>query len=420
MSTQAIQAGEAFIQLSIRGEELQKSLNQLGTKLDEFGSKTASSLSTLRGALSGLIDDCGYLGDSISMAGISITGLSLTLGSFSKISESFKTAAKMTAKFNEEQLKRIVTDKLSLKITGKGVVSQKLLSVNTWLSIKSIHAMSLAQKILNASIYGCPITWIVGGLAALGAAIGGVMYLVGAFGDSTAETAKSMEELRKRNDEFRNSARESVGILEDLSRKTSLNASQQDLASKAFSALNHSCDSLGGEFTKLNVVFDKSTGKMGDISQQLLKLKEEMRLQEAKDLGQEFDALTKHLEFLKSCLNEDGEVGWRRWFGTWFFGYMDNAEEIQQKIQETQQKIQENVNQQAVVVDWSVEYKENEKKLEEIYAKEKEAAKNALAVKLDAIHQEMEERRALLKMLIAEASARSDLSEEEMKRAGRT
>ena len=178
MSTQAIQAGEAFIQLSIRGEELQKSLNQLGTKLDEFGSKTASSLSTLRGALSGLIDDCGYLGDSISMAGISITGLSLTLGSFSKISESFKTAAKMTAKFNEEQLKRIVTDKLSLKITGKGVVSQKLLSVNTWLSIKSIHAMSLAQKILNASIYGCPITWIVGGLAALGAAVGGVMYLV--------------------------------------------------------------------------------------------------------------------------------------------------------------------------------------------------------------------------------------------------
>ena len=127
--------------------------------------------------------------------------------------------------------------------------------------------MSLAQKILNASIYGCPITWIVGGLAALGAAIGGVMYLVGAFGDSTEEAAKSMEELRKRNDEFRNSARESVGILEDLSRKTSLNASQQDLASKAFSALNHSCDLLGGKFTKLNVVFDKSTGKISDISQ---------------------------------------------------------------------------------------------------------------------------------------------------------
>ena len=95
---------------------------------------------------------------------------------------------------------------------------------------------------------------------------------------------------------------------------------------------------------------------------------------------------------------------------------MDNAEEIQQKIQETQQKIQENVNQQAIVVDWSVEYKENEKKLEEIYAKEAEASRNALQVKIDGIQKEFAEREMILKQLIQEMEIREKLLSEDEKK----
>ena len=416
MSTQAIQAGEAFIQLNIHGEEIQKSLTKIGSQLDEFGSKMVSSLGLIRSALGGAIDDSSQLGDAISLIGESFNFFSGIIGSCQQYSSVLQKTTASAKIFTFQQLQQSSALKLGNILTSKSIIARSTLTAVSYLHAASLKALCGVQWLLNGAMYGCPITWLVAGLAGIGAAIGGVMYLVGAFGDSTAETAKSMEELRKRNDEFRNSARESVGILEDLSRKTSLNASQQDLASKAFSALNHSCDSLGGEFTKLNVVFDKSTGKMGDISQQLLKLKEEMRLQEAKDLGQEFDALTKHLEFLKSCLNEDGEVGWRRWFGTWFFGYMDNAEEIQQKIQETQQKIQENVNQQAVVVDWSVEYKENEKKLEEIYAKEAEASRNALQVKIDGIQKEFAEREMILKQLIQEMEIREKLLSEDEKK----
>ncbi|MBQ9456655.1 MAG: hypothetical protein IJU53_13395 [Thermoguttaceae bacterium] len=144
---------------------------------------------------------------------------------------------------------------------------------------------------------------------------------------------------------------------------------------------------------------------------------EAMRVKELNDLNEAIEAQEKHLDDLHSKLDENGKVGWGRWALTYVtFGYYDNAEEIQQKIDETSQSLQENQEKRKVIIDFSAEYKENEAKLQEMYDKEAEAFKNALAVKIDNIKTEFSEREAILKQLIHEAEVRDSLSFEDMEK----
>lgn len=414
MSTQAIQAGEAFVNLNVRGDAVQKALNNIGDKLDDFGSKTVSSLSTIRGALGDVIGDCGQFGDVFSAAGIGLTGLSFSVGTLTKVSSSFHSASEMCQRFNFQELRRIATLKLSTVITGKSVLAQKTLALASLIAASSLKVMAFAQSVLNMTIFCCPLGWLAAGLAGIIAIGGGVMWWMGMFTDKTAESAKTMAELREQNDKYRESAKESIGTLEDLARRENLSAQQKDVSRKAYAQLQKTCGDLGIDIKKLGISFDESTGQMNASAQALSNLKEAMRMKEMDDLNKEFDAQSKYLAKLQSSIRLDGDIGKWRKFGTIAtLGYMDNADEIRQKIEETKQKIQENVNKQKVVVDWSVEFRENEEKLREWQKADTEAVQNETQKKIAAIQTELAERRKVLERLVAEAQARSDLSAQE-------
>ncbi len=418
MSTQAIQAGEAFIQLNIHGDEIQKSLNKIGGQIDEFGSKTVSTLSALRSAMGGAIEDGGQLGDSISLAGQAIETFGTYFGYISNAASLIDNTIQSYSKLTFQVAQQNIAQKMSNYLGKENIITKTASIAVSYAGAAAVKVLAGAQWLLNVALLGCPLSWFLAGLAGLGAIAGGVMYLMGSFSKSTEDTAKNMEALCKQNDSYRTSARQCIGTLEELSSKEALNADQKKASKSAWNELQRSADGLGISLHDLGISFDEETGKMNAAAEAMAKFKEAMRVKELEDLNGAIQAQEDHIDSLQKKLDGNGGLanGWRT-IGTWVtFGWVDNAEEIQAKIDETREKLQENLDRQKTVVDFSAEYKENEAKLQEIYDKEKEAAKNALAVKLDAIHQEMEERRALLKMLIAEASARSDLSEEEMKK----
>ena len=66
-----------------------------------------------------------------------------------------------------------------------------------------------------------------------------------------------------------------------------------------------------------------------------------MRVKELNDLNAAIEAQEEHLDDLHSKLDKNGKVGWRRWALTYVtFGYYDNAEEIQKKIDEESHNLQ--------------------------------------------------------------------------------
>ena len=397
MSTQAIQAGEAFIQLNINSDELQKGLLNVSSRLEGLGGEVQKLASLTTQNFSALSESLGSVAPMIELTGFSISALAPGITIVENLALSFYR--------NTLQITRLISQ-------------QGVLAAVNQLYTSTVHASTAAIAVNGAVMSAHPIMWIAGIIAGVVAITAVAITVFDAFTRSAEENAKAAEEACKQNDSYRASAKQCIGTLEELSSKEALNADQKKASKSAWNELQRSADGLGIDLQKLGITFDEETGKMNASAEAMAKFREAMRVKELKDLNDAIQAQEEHIDNLQKKLNKDGGLsnGWRT-FGTWVtFGWVDNAEEIQAKIDETREKLQENLDRQKTVVDFSAEYKENEAKLQEIYDREKEEAKNALAVKLDAIHQEMEERRALLKMLIAEASARSDLSEEEMKK----
>ena len=417
MSTQEIQAGEAFIQLNIKGDEFQKSLNKLGNSIENFGSQTKSILSSLKGLFKNSIADCGQLSQAISLTGTSITGIGFTFGVFEKFRQHLQEISILNIENKFSELQKIAALRLSFKIQSENVIVQKAIAASSYLCAIGIKVLAAAQWVLNAAFLGCPLTWFVAGIAAVGAAVGTAMYFFGAFNDKLADHAKAMEEARKKNESYLTSARSSLETLQEFSNIDPWQSDKKSVNLSAWKELQRTTEELGISLESLGVKFDANTGKIDASEQAIAKLKEAMRVKELNDLNAAIEAQEEHLDDLHSKLDKNGKVGWGRWIGTYVtLGYMDNAEEIQKKIDETSQSLQENQEKRKVVVDFSAEYKENEAKLQEMYDKEAEASQNALAVKIDNIKTEFSEREAILKQLIDEAEVRDSLSFEDMEK----
>ena len=392
MSAQAIQAGEAFVKLNIQGDEIQKSLNKIGEQFDQFGTKVVHNLKDI----TKLVGNFGINLEQID------SGVNLFSDALCRIGNGFSFIKKVHLGFTE--LASSVQGLTIAQIAQERV--QKLGTVGAYLSAAGLKAMSVAQNILNISILGCPLGWLIGGLASVGGAITGVMWLFGAFKDNVAENAKAMEELCKQNDTYRDSAKKCMATLEEYSKVESLNSNQCKTALNNWDELCRTAHALDISLYDLGITFDKHNGKIHASSEAMAEFKEVMRKNEFEDLNKTINAQEEYLDDLNDKLKNAKTWSWRS-FGTYVsFGYVDNAEEIQEKINETREKIQNNLEKQKVVADFSVEYKENEAKLKEIYEKEAEASKNALAVKIDGIKKEYSEREAILRQLIDEANAR--------------
>ncbi|MDO4857261.1 MAG: hypothetical protein Q4A17_04880 [Thermoguttaceae bacterium] len=416
MSSQAIQAGEAFVKLNVHGDEVQKSLINIGSQIDDFGSKTTSFLSTLRSALGGAINDGKQLGDSFSIIGKSLKIFGTGYPYITQLSTWMEKAALASRLFTFQIIQNSIANKMNTVLGQQNIVTQTAATIASYAGATAVKTLGAAQWLLNTAMFGCPLTWFIAGLAAVGGAVTGVMWLFGAFKDNVAENAKALEELCKRHDSYRDSAKKSIGILEEYSNKTSLSSEHLNASKDAYHELERKAKELGITLKDNAVIFDEEKGKILVNTEAMKDFKKKMRAKEIEELNKTIQAQEEHLDDLSRKLKDAKTWSWRS-FGTYVtFGYVDNAEEIQKQIDEESQKFQENQEKRKVVVDFSAEYKENEAKLQEMYDKEAEASKNALAVKIDNIKTEFSEREAILKQLIDEAEVRDSLSFEDMEK----
>ena len=324
------------------------------------------------------------------------------LGVFGRLHSAFKDAAKNVQTLTIAEVAEQNAEKLG--------------TVRAYLYATGVKAMAMAHSILSTAILGCPLGWLIGGLAAVGGAVAGVMWLFGAFRDNVAENARAMEELCNQNDIYRTSAKKCMTTLEEFSKIESVDANQKKASLSNWNELQRTAEALEINLAKLGITFDEHTGKVNASAQAMARFKEAMRQKEIEDLNNAIQAQEKELDKLNDKLH-NGKTGFWRTVGTYVtFGFVDNAEEIQKQINEKREKLQDNLERQKVVVDFSAEYKENEAKLQEMYDKEAEASKNALAVKIDNIKTEFSEREAILRQLIQEAEVRDSLSFEDMEK----
>ena len=375
MSAAAIQAGEAFVSLTLKANEFQAGLSEAGEQLQKFGNKLQGTMAKFNGAFSGALKSLQPIAPAISALGLSFSGLSFGIGVVSDLSGVFKVFGKVVS---------AVWKSVFNFIAGMLIVHPVLLIVTAVLA-----AVAAVALVVVACLYS---------------------------GESAAsKNAKAMEELRKKHDEFRESARQSADIIDKLSKKQSLNADDISTSKNAWAELKRNAEALGLSLDDLGISYDEHTGKINATAGAMAKLREMMRLQEMEELNAEIKAQGEYLDELTAKLH-NGKVGWGRWLGTWAtFGYMDNAEEIQQKIDETRKKLSENTKRQSEVADFSEAFREAEKQLKDFQAKDEEAARSSTQNKIAAIQKEFAERKAILNQLIDEASARATLSKEERK-----
>ncbi|MDO4571501.1 MAG: hypothetical protein Q4D38_14040 [Planctomycetia bacterium] len=131
-------------------------------------------------------------------------------------------------------------------------------------------------------------------------------------------------------------------------------------------------------------------------------------------MQKERDALKAQRDELKRSIRLDGGIGTWRKIGTWAsFGYVDNEEEIKQKITDLDKKLGDVTAQQTRVLGYSEVYQEAEKELDDWYRKDRERSQTALQRKIAEIQKEFTERETLLKQLITEQELRKDLTEKE-------
>lgn len=396
MSTQAIQAGDAFIQLNIKSDEFQKGLLDIGKKLEGVGSDVKKFTSLMSQNFKSISQSIQPIAPMIELTGFSFNAFAPAITLVENLTVAFQK--------NILQIAALVSEQGIATVVSRGYASAtNMLTTAFWTN--------------NVAIKAHPIFLIAGIIAG---AVAGTIALVSIFDaltTSVEENAKAMEDLRKKNESYLTSAKSALATLQELSNIDPWQSDKKSVNLSAWKELQRTTENLGISLEELGVKFDTNTGKINASEQALAKLKEAMRVKELNDLNAAIEAQEKHLDDLYSKLDENGKVGWGRWALTYVtFGYYDNAEEIQKQIDEESQKLQENQDKRKTVVDFSAEYKENEAKLKEMYDKEAEASKNALAVKIDNIKTEFSEREAILRQLIDEAEARKTavgLSKEE-------
>ena len=475
MSAQAIQAGEAFVKLSCNVDGFQKGLSEASDQLQKFGGKMKGTMEKFNGAFSGALKSMQPIAPAISSIGLGLSGIEMGIGTVSSLCDSFKRwyteGGQLLSLIHEiykaEGMNVAVTELCSLANLKNASGVTKLAAQNMILTFSELQkniAMrignalavksAIATKAVTVASYACAVgtklysavligfssiittatsaIWamttallanpIVAITAAALAAIAvfailGVHWL--ASESAASKAAKATEELRKQHDEFRESARQSADILDKLNKKMELNDEEKDVSQNAWNDLKRNADALGISLENLGISYDKETGKINATAEAMAKFREKMRSEELKELNKEIQAQGAYLDELTAKLH-NGKVGWGRWLGTWAtFGYMDNADEIQQKIDETRKKLRENTKRQSEVADFSEDFREAEKKLEDFQAKDEEATRNATQNKIAAIQKEFAERQAILTQLVKEANARkeiSGLSDEENKK----
>ena len=363
MSAQAIQAGEAFVSLKLKVNEFQSGLSEASEQLQKFGGKLKGTMEKFNSAFSGALKSLQPLAPAISAMGISLSGLGTVIG--------------------------IVAD--------------------------STATLTTIINALNAAIWANPWTFFAECCLAAIAIIVLLATCLAGIESPASKAAKAAEDLRKQHDEFRESARQSADILDKLNKKTELNTEEITASNNAWNDLKRNAKALGVSLGNLESSYDTATGKINDTTGAMLKLREAMRVQELEELNNEFEKQGVYLDELTAKLH-NGKVGWGRWLGTWVsLGRMDNAEEIQRKIDETRKKIRENSKRQGELIDFSEDFREAEKQLEAFQAKDEEATRNATQNKIAAIQKEFAEREAVLKKLIEEADVRKNLSEQDRK-----
>lgn len=373
MSAAAIQAGEAFVELRLKTKEFQAKLNEASEKLIGFGNSARGKLEILNKALSGSLKALQPIAPAISALGVSLEGLSVGVG--------------------------IIGD------LGGVLATLRM----------NILATSTAVWEFTAALMANPLTAFCAILAATITTLAAVGLYFLTSESAASKAAKATEELRKQHDEFRESARQSADIIDKLTKKQSLNADDISTSKNAWMELKRNAEALGHSLDDLGISYDENSGKINAAAGAMAKFRELMRVQEMEELNAEIKAQGEYLDELTAKLH-NGKEGWGRYIGEWVtLGIVDNAEEIQQKIDETRKKLRENTKRQSEVADFSAAFREAEKQLEAFQAKDEEATRNATQNKIAAIQKEFAERKAILNQLIEEASARATLSKEERK-----
>lgn len=447
MSAESIRLGEVFTELKVKSDDFHRGLYKASSDLKKFGAKVQESVEKANSAFAGVAQSVKPLAPAISLCGISLSGLSASIATLESIRASFtkwrtdmerlkkvadvsriatelltiskiKNASSLTILAMKTKILTLaevqqnIASRVGMTLTRQATLGQYALSAATWVTAVAAKGASAAFLALTASMMTNPLMWIVGAVAALGA----LCYWF-ASGESAAERhAKAMEKVREQNDAVRKSGEAYADSLEKLAKKESLNNSEKEQAKKLIREVQEANKKLGKDNEDLGLTFDEVTGSIVGSDEALAKFRQTMRQSAMKDLENEFDALDARVNELKKSIRVDGQIGKARWLATYYtFGWVDNEEEIKAKIAEAEKKKSENMEKQSQARDYTDEYKEHEKALEEFEKKDVERSQNAYATKVNEIRKEFAERETILKQLIAEQELRKDLSETERK-----
>lgn len=296
---------------------------------------------------------------------------------------------------------------IALKMAGTAAVENKVaqigLTVASYAGALGVNALSAAWLFFQSI---SPLGWIM----AIGAAVVGLTaYLFG--GESaTTQYAKAMSKLREENDNTRKTHELYAQRLEQLNKK-------EELSDKEKAETRKMVEELNAKYKDLGLSIDPVTGKIVDASGKFVTLRQVMQKAAETDLNNELEALGNQLDELQNKLT-DGDISIWRKIGTFItFGYVDNAEEIQQKIDETKKKMEEanqSKTQQAIESDaYSDEYNSAEQELNDWQEKDRRDNMSESERKIDDIKKEFSKRRESLQLLINEMRARKNLTDAE-------
>ena len=348
MSTQAIQAGSAFVELGTDTSTFQKELQNASAQMKLFSTSVMRLSRNLNSAFSGALSAITPIAPAISVLSLSLSGINLGVGSVQELVKSFilcrkesagmigllreiaKTESMTTAiteycalanvKNTGTITQRMVTTRLlttseiqantvqaiGTVITSKNIVVTKLATAASWAWAVAMKGMCAAwivfQKILTINPWTALITVIM-------TVISGIMYYAGTYESAATKQAKAMEKLREQNDAVRKSAESYASSLETLAEKESLNSAEKAQAKRMISEMESSYKKLGGDMNGLGLRFDETSGRIVGSTEALAKFRELCRQSSIRDLQKEFDALNAQQKELQSKLDKNGKIG---------------------------------------------------------------------------------------------------------------
>lgn len=401
-----------------------------GSELQLTGAKTLQSQSTLALAAATIRENV------VKVASMSLTSARIVLEG------AFNALLFLREKLIYQNIFATIADTKAWVMHTAAIVVSK-----TATAIATVATYGLAAGViaLNAAIAICPIGWAIAGIAALGAAVYGVIYyFIG--GETAAEKyAKKMHQVREENDKVRESHSKTIDLLEQLNKKEALSQTEQEQVSKAVEQLNSS-------YTGLNLTVDKTTGKIDNASAALRDTKKAVAEFKTADINNELGATKARMNELAESLAY-GTTGWIRWSQAWAtFGYVDTNDDAfsklapEEKIKEIERLLEEgsagwanwwggffganggknsteelkkelkrlrdearNLENEKIqieiesVVNFSDNFKDAEKELNEILEKDRRAKMSQSDIKTEDIQKDFANRKKKLELLIQEA-----------------